>query len=300
MTTFTRLPDWIRSKGPKRAAAAPLRKLLEDKEIVTVCQSARCPNIGECFAKGTATFMILGSRCTRRCGFCAVETGRGEPLDPYEPAKVAAMAKRLGLRHVVVTSVARDDLDDGGAVQFARTIQMIRRLCPESTVEVLVPDFKGRKECLDIVLSAKPDVFNHNVETVPRLHPLVRPQARYERSLFVLRTAREKESSLIVKSGLMLGLGECCDEVIAVLKDLRDVGCDVVTIGQYLRPTLRHLPVVRYVPPEEFEELKKIGLQMGFRFVFSGPFVRSSYLADEVFSETVGALPFAPGSSVPN
>ncbi len=277
-------PGWIKEKVPKRRASLPLRRILEEKGIVTVCQSARCPNIGECFSRGTATFMILGSHCTRRCGFCAVETGRGEPVDPFEPAKVASMARQMGLRHVVVTSVARDDLPDGGALQFARTVKAIRLLCPESTIEVLTPDFKGAQDSLSIVLSAGPDVFNHNLETVPRLHPLVRPQAQYQRSLQVLAFARRWSSDLIVKSGLMLGLGERMDEVVNVLKDLRSAGCDVVTIGQYLRPTFRHLPVDRYVPPDEFEDLRRIASEMGFRFVFSGPFVRSSYLADVVFS----------------
>lgn len=273
------LPEWLR-KMPKHHRAEPLRRELERQGIHTVCQSARCPNIGECFSRGMATFMLLGDTCTRRCGFCAVRTGRGEPVDPFEPLKVAAMVKRLGLRHAVLTSVARDDLPDQGAMQFAKTVRAIKTLCPTTTVEVLTPDFKAHPDLIAIVVQAQPEVYNHNVETVPRLQKLVRPQASYERSLRVLEIAKGLQPTMLTKSGLMLGLGETMDEVVQTLKDLRQVGCDIVTIGQYIRPTLRHLPVVRYVPPEDFTELERIGYQLGFRFVFAGPFVRSSYLAD--------------------
>jgi len=284
------LPEWIRSKVPKHLKAEPLRRELDRIGIHTVCQSARCPNIGECFSRGTAAFMILGETCTRNCGFCAVKTGRGEPVDPYEPTKVASMVKKLNLRHAVVTSVTRDDLPDEGANQFAKTIKAIKLLNPNTTVEVLTPDFHARRDLIAIVVEAKPDVYNHNVETVPRLQKLVRPQGNYERSLRVLKIVKELAPTMLTKSGLMLGLGERMDEVVEVLKDLRAIGCDIVTIGQYLQPTRRHLPVARYVTPEEFAELERIGYELGFKYVFSGPFVRSSYLADIAF-ENASWLP---------
>lgn len=274
------LPEWIRTKVPKRRKAETLRRELNRLGINTVCESARCPNLGECFSRKTATFMILGETCTRRCGFCAVKTGKGEPVDPYEPLKVATMVKKLNLRHAVITSVARDDLPDQGATQFAKTIKAIKLLCPDTTVEVLTPDFKARPDLIAVVVDSQPDVYNHNVETVPRLQKLVRPQAGYERSLKVLEIVKKLNRGVTTKSGLMVGLGETVDEVVQVLKDLRSVGCDIVTIGQYLRPTLRHLPVARYVTPEEFAQLERIGYELGFQYVFSGPFVRSSYLAD--------------------
>ena len=279
------LPEWIRAKGQKRRQAEPLRQELTRRGIHTVCQSARCPNIGECFSRGTATFLLLGETCTRRCGFCAIKTGRGEPVDPFEPIKIATMVKTLGLRHAVLTSVARDDLPDEGASQFARTVRAIKTLCPDTTVEVLTPDFHARRDLIAIVVAAGPEVYNHNVETVPRLQKLVRPQASYERSLRVLEIVKELAPAVLTKSGLMLGLGETLEEVVQVLRDLRGVGCEVVTIGQYLRPTTRHLPVVRYVPPEEFAALERIGYELGFRYVFAGPFVRSSYLADAALEE---------------
>lgn len=287
------LPLWIRTKSPKRNLAEPLRRELNRMGINTVCQSARCPNIGECFSRGTVTFMILGEICTRRCHFCAVKTGRGEPVDPYEPLRVATMVRKLGLRHAVITSVSRDDLPDQGAGQFARTVKAIKTLCPQVTIEVLTPDFKARPDLISTVVESTPDVYNHNVETVPRLQKLVRPQASYDQSLKVLEIAKEMslkrgmrtgdEREMLIKSGIMVGLGETMDEVVQVLKDLRSVGCDIVTIGQYIRPTARHLPVARYIPLEEFVELERIGYDLGFRYVFAGPFVRSSYLADIVF-----------------
>jgi len=284
------LPIWIRSKVPKRKSAEPLRQELNRMGVNTVCQSARCPNIGECFSRGTATFMLLGETCTRRCGFCAVKTGRGEPVDPYEPLKVATMVHKLNLRHAVITSVARDDLPDQGANQFAKTVRAIKFLCPNTTVEVLTPDFKARPDLIAIVVESSPDVYNHNVETVPRLQKLVRPQASYERSLKVLEIVKELRPQMLTKSGLMVGLGETVEEVVQVLKDLRFIGCDIVTIGQYIRPTARHLPVARYVTPEEFAELERIGYELGFKYVFAGPFVRSSYLADVAF-ESATARP---------
>jgi len=277
------IPIWIRSKVPKRRLAEPLRQELSRLGINTVCQSARCPNIGECFSRGTATFMLLGETCTRRCGFCAVKTGRGEPVDPYEPLKVATMVRKLNLRHAVITSVARDDLPDQGANQFAKTVRAIKLLCPNTTVEVLTPDFKARPDLIAIVVESSPDVYNHNVETVPRLQKSVRPQASYERSLKVLEIVKGLCPQMLTKSGLMVGLGETMEEVVQVLRDLRSVGCDIVTIGQYIRPTARHLPVARYVTPEEFAELERIGYELGFKYVFAGPFVRSSYLADVAF-----------------
>ncbi len=281
--TLSGLPEWIRTKVPKHEKAKPLRRELNRLGIHTVCQSARCPNIGECFSRGTATFMILGETCTRNCGFCAVKTGRGEPVDPYEPIKIATMVSKLNLRHAVITSVTRDDLPDEGATQFAKTVKAIKSLCPSTTVEVLTPDFHAHRELIAVVVDAKPDVYNHNVETVPRLQKLARPQASYERSLKVLETVKELAPKMLTKSGLMVGLGETTDEVVQVLKDLREVGCDIVTIGQYLQPTKKHLPVARYVAPEEFAELERIGYGLGFKYVFSGPFVRSSYLADIAF-----------------
>lgn len=283
LSRLTRLPEWILEKVPKRAKAEPLRRELELLGINTVCQSARCPNIGECFSRGTATFMLLGETCSRKCGFCAIKTGRGDPVDPYEPVKIATMVSKLNLRHAVITSVTRDDLPDEGASQFAKTVKAIKFLRPEVTVEVLTPDFHARRKLIAVVVDAKPDVYNHNVETVPRLQKLARPQASYERSLKVLEIVKELAPTMLTKSGLMVGLGETMDEVVQVLKDLREVGCDIVTIGQYLQPTKKHLPVVRYVTPEEFTELERIGYELGFKYVFSGPFVRSSYLADIAF-----------------
>ena len=291
--TLSGLPEWICVKVPKRLKAEPLRQELARLGIHTVCQSARCPNIGECFSRRIATFMILGETCTRRCGFCAIKTGRGEPVDPYEPLKIATMVSKLNLRHAVITSVTRDDLPDEGANQFAKTVRAIKSLCPNITVEVLTPDFHARRELIALVLDSKPDVYNHNVETVPRLQKSVRPQSSYERSLKVLEIVKELEPTMLTKSGLMVGLGETMDEVIQVLKDLRAIGCDIVTVGQYLQPTKWHLPVARYVTPEEFTEIERIGYELGFKHVFSGPFVRSSYLADIVFENS---KPFPTGS----
>jgi len=277
-----RLPAWLRKPETAFVALHEIKRELRRLELHTVCESARCPNIHECFRRGTATFMILGDRCTRGCGFCAVPKARHPaPPDPNEPAHVAQMARAMNLRHVVVTSVNRDDLLDGGAGHFAETIRAIRAALPAATIEVLTPDFLGDLEAVTTVLEARPDVFNHNVETVPRLYPRVRPQARYERSLAVLEFAARNGGTL-VKSGLMVGLGERCEEVEEVLRDLRRCGVSIVTIGQYLQPTRRNLPVAEYVPPERFEAYRETGLRLGFRAVFSGPFVRSSYMAELV------------------
>lgn len=275
------LPSWIKRRFPPQEEWENVQKLLRTLALHTVCESARCPNIGECFRRGTATFLILGNVCTRGCRFCAVAKGTPGPLDPGEPERVAEAAQKLNLKHVVVTSVTRDDLPDGGAEHFAATIVAIRRVLPQATVEVLVPDFQGKEEALDIVLAARPDVLNHNVETVPRLYPSVRPQANYERSLWLLGRAKEKTPDILTKSGLMVGLGETREEVESVLKDLRGVQCDIITIGQYLRPSVRHLPVASYIPPEEFEYYREYALRLGFLGVASGPFVRSSYRAEE-------------------
>ena len=274
-----RRPDWLRVRLPVGDNYTDLKNLMRSKSLHTVCEEARCPNMGECWANRTATFMILGSVCTRSCGFCAVATGRPMTLDWEEPRRVAEAVTQMGLNHVVVTSVNRDELHDGGATLFAATIRWIRRMNPECAVEVLTPDFKGSREALKVVMDAKPDVFNHNVETVPRLYRRVRPQAVYERSLEVLAWAKEMYPEKPTKTGFMLGLGETHDEIVALLGDIRAHNVDIVTIGQYLRPSPQHLPIERYVPPDEFREYARIGREMGFRNVYSGPLVRSSYHA---------------------
>ena len=284
MTTVpVRLPEWARKGDPLAAGARPLRTLLRRQALNTVCEEARCPNLGECFSRGTATFMLLGDRCTRRCGYCSIDTARPAPPDAGEPQRVAAAAASLALRYVVLTSVARDDLVDGGAGQFAATVRAVRARLPEAGVEVLTPDFKGSTESLRSVLSAAPDVFNHNVETVPRLFDSVRPQGGYELSLSVLERAKQLRRGQLTKSGLMIGLGERDDEVESVLVDLRRAGVDIVTLGQYLRPTRHHLPVARYVSPAGFEDLGRLARGLGFPTVYSGVFVRSSFNAHEVF-----------------
>ncbi len=262
--------------------------MMRAKNLHTVCESARCPNLPECWSKKTATFMILGDTCTRSCGFCAIKVGRGLAVDPEEAQNVAMVTRDLGLKHVVVTSVARDDLADEGSGQFAETIRALHAANPLTIVEVLTPDFKGKRWCIKNVTEAAPEIYNHNIETIERLQTVVRPQARYRRSLDVLRTVKELSPSIYTKSGIMLGLGETKDEVVRTLADLRSVGVDAVTIGQYLRPTMRHLPVNAFVHPDEFREYEGIGEEMGFAFVASAPFVRSSYNAIE-FSKRVMA-----------
>ena len=288
-TAGPRLPAWAAKKRGILREARPLRRILRELKLTTVCEAARCPNIGECFARPTATFMIAGDRCTRRCGFCAVDTARPGPLDADEPARIGEAARRIGLRHIVITAVARDDLADGGAEHFAVAIRAVRAAAPAARIEVLTPDFKDQEGPLRTVLAAEPDVFNHNLETVPRLSPTVRPQAGYRRSLHVLAEAKRIRPAGATKSGLMVGLGETPEEIRAAMADLRAVDCDLLTIGQYLQPTREHLPVLQYVTPEVFAEYARVGRSMGFRHVASGPFVRSSYHAEETFTATGAA-----------
>jgi lipoic acid synthetase len=273
-----RRPDWLRVRVPSGENYARLKGLIDTHRLNTVCEEARCPNMGECWHHGTATFMILGDVCTRSCGFCAVKTGRPEGLDAEEPRRVAEAVKIMGLRHAVITSVNRDELFDGGSQIFAETIRLTREMSPGTTIEVLIPDFRGDEFALDIVLDALPDILNHNVETVPRLYGVVRPQAKYERSLELL--GRAKRRGFTTKTGMMLGIGERQGEVLAVMEDLRRVECDILTLGQYLQPTKAHLPLDRFVPPAEFESYRVAGMTMGFRHVESGPLVRSSYHAE--------------------
>lgn len=282
-----RLPEWLRKPQRNTSADHDLKSMLRTRKLHTVCEEARCPNRNECFARGAATFMILGDICSRSCGFCSVKTGRGLPVDELagEPQQVAEAAAQLRLRYVVITSVNRDELDDGGAGHFARTITAVRRRLPASKIEVLTPDFKGDLNALHTVLDAQPDTFNHNVETVPHLYRRVRPQADYQQSLDVLLNARRYSSDVLTKSGFMVGLGETRDEVKRLLEDLCRHKVDVATIGQYLQPTRNHLPVEDYVHPDVFEEYKAYGESLGFKAVFSGPLVRSSYMADLVHEQ---------------
>jgi lipoyl synthase len=274
-------PDWLKVRAPGGKNYNELQMLMRDLALHTVCEEARCPNIGECWGHRTATFMILGDTCTRACGFCAVKTGRPGALDWGEPERVARAVQTMGLKHVVVTSVNRDDQPDGGSLIFAATIRKIRAYVPGCTVEVLTPDFEGVRSSLENVLRARPDVFNHNVETVERLTKAVRRRARYRRSLEVLRMAKEIAPGLCTKSGIMVGLGEMRAEITQTMQDLRACDVDILTIGQYLRPTPQHLDIVRYYHPDEFAELKAEGLALGFKHVESGPLVRSSYHAHE-------------------
>jgi lipoic acid synthetase len=283
-----RLPEWLTIRLPRPDTIKEVEVMMRSKNLHTVCESARCPNLPECWSKKTATFMILGDTCTRSCGFCAIKVGRGEEIDSFEPLNVALTAKKMGMKHVVVTSVARDDVKDQGADQFAKTIEQLHLHVPEIIVEVLTPDFRGRRDLIKLVCDAHPEIYNHNIETIERLHTIVRPQAKYDRTLGVLRTVKELDPTIYTKSGIMLGLGETRDEVVKTLNDLRATGVDAVTIGQYLRPTMRHLPVVEYIHPTVFKEYEGIGEEMGFAFVASGPFVRSSYNAIE-FSKKVMA-----------
>jgi len=277
-----RLPAWLRTRLPTTDTFAHTRALLDELRLHTVCQSAACPNHWECWSKGTATFMIGGDRCTRACGFCAVTTAKPLPLDADEPARVAEATRRLRLRHVVITAVARDDLSDGGADHFRRTVEAVRALNPGTVIEVLTPDFNARAAAVNTVLAACPHIFNHNLETVRRLTPIVRSRATYDRSLAVLAQVKAAPGQPVYsKSGLMLGLGETEAEIFTALADLREVGCDLLTLGQYLQPTLRHLPVAEFVTPEKFAEYGARARHMGFHHVASAPMVRSSYHADE-------------------
>lgn len=280
-----RLPEWLRIKLPTTDSFFATRNLLSGLKLHTVCESAKCPNHWECWSKGTATFMIAGDRCTRACGFCAVATAKPLALEADEPERVAEATRRMNLRHVVITAVARDDLPDGGAEHFRRTIEAVRRANPGTVIEVLVPDFLERNSSIETVLSAAPEIFNHNIETVRRLTPSVRSRATYDRSLSVLQKAkRECGDTLWTKSGLMLGLGEREDEVLQTMSDLRAVQCDILTMGQYLQPTQKHLPVHAFIPPETFAKYKDIAERLGFVHVASGPMVRSSYHAEEFSS----------------
>ena len=285
-----RLPAWLRKADAHHESVTALKRDLRRLDLHTVCESARCPNIHECFHRGQATFMILGNLCTRGCGFCSVPKGspakKEFTLDAAEPRHVAEMAARMELRYVVITSVNRDDLPDGGSHHFAETVREVRRALPKARVEVLTPDFEGNLDAVRRVLDAGPDVFNHNMETVPRLYRRVRPQADYRQSLAVLRAAKQYRPDVLTKSGLMAGLGETPAEVNELLGDLqREASADVATIGQYLQPTRRNLPVMSYVTPEQFDAYRRYGLSIGFKMVFAGPFVRSSYMADQVSEE---------------
>jgi lipoic acid synthetase len=280
--TPLRLPDWARKGSPLAPGARSLRVLLREKGLHTVCEEARCPNLGECFSRGTATFMLLGDRCTRRCHYCSVSTAKPLPPDPGEPARVADAARRLGLQYVVLTAVARDDLRDGGASHFAATVHEVRRVVA-AKVEVLTPDFRGDEKALQAVLDSGPDVYNHNIETVPRVFPRVRPQGSYARSLRLLAAAKRLAPAQVTKSGLMVGLGESDAEVGEVLRDLRNVGVDILTVGQYLRPSREHAAVHRYVTPAGFRGYEEEARGLGFPTVYSGVFVRSSFNAEEVF-----------------
>lgn len=274
-------PEWLKIRIRADENFDRVNHMITDLSLHTVCQEARCPNIFECWSEGTATFMILGDICTRHCGFCAVSKGKPVSLDTDEPRHVGEAVRRLGLRHAVVTSVNRDELPDGGSRHFAETIRWIRRLNPACRVEVLIPDFCGNEDALNTVIEARPDVLNHNTETVPRLYKKVRPDARYQQSLELLRRAhtRKSERPLLTKSGLMVGLGETTDELLTTFRDISETGCDILTVGQYLAPTSRHIPIEKYYNPEEFEYMKSEALRMGFRYVEAGPLVRSSYHA---------------------
>jgi len=288
-------PEWLKVRLPGGPNYLRLKRLMRERRLHTVCEEARCPNIGECWEAGTATFMILGDTCTRACAFCAVKSGRPLAVDAREPMRVAQAVRRMGVGHAVVTSVNRDDEADGGAAIFAATIRWIRRLSPGTSVEVLIPDFMGDWDALATVMAARPEILNHNTETVPRLYPRVRPKARYERSLELLRRARDLAPDGITKTGVMVGLGETRHELLLVMTDIADAGCDVLTVGQYLRPSVKHAPVERYYRPEEFEELAEEGRRLGLRHVEAGPLVRSSYHAERQVSAlsryTAGIVP---------
>jgi lipoic acid synthetase len=276
-------PVWLKKRLPSGATYEKVGALINKAKIHTVCQKAQCPNIWECFSRKTATFMIMGDRCTRNCRFCAVANGPEHPPDTEEPLRVAETVRRLNLDYVVITSVTRDDLSDGGAFLFGQTINEIRKKVPHVMIELLIPDFQGNKDALSSIAEARPNVLNHNIETVPRLYPTVRPEAIYKRSLDLLKQVVAFDSDIITKSGLMLGLGENSEEILNTLKDLLNAGCRLLTLGQYLRPSKGHLPVKRFLPPEEFDDWRKTALEMGFIEAASGPFVRSSYQAKKLY-----------------
>ncbi len=282
-----RLPSWFRQRYVGQEAVDDMEGLLESLRLHTVCESAHCPNVGDCFSRRTATFLIMGNICTRNCAFCAVDKGRPLPLDSEEPEHLLKAVERLNLRYVVITSVTRDDLADGGASHFTRTVELIHGKRPETLVEVLVPDFRGSGEALAVLTRSRPEVINHNIETVPRLYSRVRPQADYRRSLSLLEGVKKLAPDIVTKSGLMLGLGETHNEVVAVMRDLRAARCDLVTIGQYLPPSAEHYPLVRYIPPEEFHEFEAIGREMGFAGVAAAPLVRSSFKAADLYTQAM-------------
>ena len=280
-----RRPEWIRVRAPSGEAYDSLKDLMRKKTLHTVCEEAMCPNIGECWGQGTATFLMMGDICTRSCRFCDIKTGRPEPMDWQEPDRVAQAVKSMDLKHVVITSVNRDERKDGGAPIFAMVITRIRQIHPGCSIEVLIPDFKGKPEALKIVMDARPEILNHNVETVPRLFRDVQPQDHYEWALATLGNAKQMDPMVLTKSGIMVGLGETFDEVVEVMRDLAELKVDILTIGQYLQPSKKHMPIDRYYTPDEFIEFKRIGLDMGYKWVESGPLVRSSYHAAEQVRE---------------
>ena len=288
MATARRLPKWLKVKAPGSAGYLELRQLVKSEGLNTVCEEAHCPNIGECWDRGTATFMVLGDICTRACSYCAVNTGTPTTLDLQEPARLAETVERLGLKYAVITSVDRDDLPDGGAFIFAQCIKQIRKRLPSCKVEVLIPDFQGDVDALATVMDAKPDTLNHNIETVRRVFSRVRPRGDYDMSLELLSNAKRLDRDAVTKSGMMVGLGESWNEILDTMQDLRAVDCDLLTIGQYLRPSSKHAPLARWYTPGEFEELRREGEEIGFRHVASGPLVRSSYHADEQHAAASG------------
>ena len=289
MAAYQKKPDWLRVQY-NREAVEEVARLMKDLKLNTVCKEANCPNLGECYKKHTATFMVMGSACTRNCRFCNVSCAKPQPLDPDEPRHLAEVAKKLALRHVVVTQVTRDDLPDGGAAHMAAVVRAVHETCPGTTVEVLISDLKGSEDALRVVLDAKPEVLNHNVEMVSRLYHDVRPQARYARSLKVLSDSKKFAPNILTKTGFMLGLGETDDEVYALMDDIRATGCDILTISQYLQPSPQHWALQRYVTPEEFARFKDIAMEKGFKFVASSPLVRSSYRAAEAFEAAEGRV----------
>ena len=296
MTVERRLPEWFKVKAPGSTNFIELRSQIQGANLNTVCEEAACPNIGDCWDRGTATFMILGDICTRSCSYCNVKTGRPITLDRTEPFRVAVTVKRMNLKYAVITSVDRDDLEDYGSSFFAETIKQVRHLSPSCNVEVLIPDFEGSRKSLVKVLNAQPQVLNHNIETVRRVFKKVRPRGNYDVSLDLLRNVKKINGNMPTKSGMMVGLGETKDEILRTMKDLRNVGCDLLTIGQYLRPSKKHHPLIRFYHPDEFAQLKKLGLEMGFKHVASGPLVRSSYHADEQHDAVLDKLLQKPAS----
>lgn len=278
---YIKKPEWLRIKMQGGNVSTKVQNLISDLSLNTVCDEANCPNRMECFQRGTATFMILGRNCTRNCTFCNVTKAKPDEVDPMEPEKIAKAVSKLGLKHTVITSVTRDDLEDQGANQFAKVVEEIRKSTPEVTIELLIPDMQGNKELIDIILNSEPNILNHNVETVPELYNKVRPMAVFERSIELLGYVKKTKPNIKTKSGMMLGLGETKEQVINVFKRLREVNCDILTLGQYLQPSKAHIPVVEYISPEQFDEYKKIALSMGFKKVASAPLVRSSYYAED-------------------